>query len=379
MDITISKEELNKGLLLARSIVEQKTTMPILTNVLISAGEGGLKIAATDLEITALAFAKAEVKGKGSTTVNAKVLAELVRELPDGEIRIKLAQGERLEVAAGSTKLIMNGVSAEEFPSLPGLGFEVKGRMSSSQLEDMIDSTLYAVSLDETRFNLSGVCFEMLEDESGKGKKSSAKSLRLVATDGHRMAMITRPVGSLDFAERVIVPRKGLSEIRKLLAGLEDKEIGIGIYEGFLVIDTPDAKVSMRLIDGEFPDYKQVLPKQKGSLAVVQSEELAQALRRASLMVTDKGKGVRMDFAKGELRISSSSPELGEAKESLPLKYDGDPVSIGFNAKYVADIAASLKENQPLCVELNGDLGPGKFFPERDESYVSIVMPMRLG
>lgn len=377
MDIIISKEELNKGLLLARSIVEQKTTMPILTNVLLSAGEGGLKIAATDLEITALAFAKAEVKSKGSTTVSAKILGELVRELPDGDVRIKLGQGERLEVAAGNTKLIMNGVSADEFPSLPGLGFEVKGKISSAQLEDMIDNTLYAVSMDEARFNLGGVCFEMFEEGAGKGKKGS-KSLRMVATDGHRLAMTTRPVGNLDFAERVIVPRKGLSEIRKLLSGLDDRDIGIGIYEGFLVIDTPEAKVSMRLIDGEFPDYNQVLPKQKGALATVQSEDLAQALRRASLMVTDKGKGVRMDFAKGELRISSSSPELGEAKESLPLKYEGEPLTVGFNAKYVSEIAASLKESQPLCVELHGELGPGMFYPERDESYVSIVMPMRL-
>lgn len=375
MDITISKAELTKALFATESIVEKRATMPILSNVLLSATDGKLKISATDLEITALTNVPAKVKSGGSTTVNAKVFADIVRELPDTDINLKLSEGERLSITTKGTTLRMNGVSAEEFPSLPGVGFEARTKVSAKEFLEMVNRTIYAVSQDETRFILNGVCFELIGE--GKGKKGD-KSLRLVATDGHRLAMITRPIKGLDFSERVVVPRKGLSEVRKLISFEEDREIGLDIREGFLLIETPTGKVSMRLLDGEFPDYNQVIPKQEGTRAIINASELSQALRRVALMVTDKGKCVRFDFAEKTLRISSSSPELGEAREELPLSYDGKPLSVGFNAKYVLDITASLAENKNLAIELHGELGPGRFFAEGDESCVAIVMPMRL-
>ncbi len=377
MDLSISKAELSKALFITESIVEKRTTMPILSNVLLSAADGKLKISATDLEVTALATVPAKVKASGSITVNAKVFADIVRELPDSEVTLKLGEADRLEVVSKGSRLKMVGVSAEEFPSLPGVSFEARCKISSYQLLEMINKTVYAVSLDETRFNLNGVCFELIGDGKGKGKKG-AKALRFVATDGHRLAMITRPIDDLDFEERVIVPRKGLSEIRKLISGDEDIQVGIDVRDGFLILETAAAKVSMRLIDGEFPDYNQVLPKQAGTIVTLEIGEFSQALRRVALMVSDKGKCVRMDFASNTLRISSSSPELGEAIEELHVKYSGKPLSVGFNAKYILDIAASIEEGRKLNLELNGELGPGKFFAEGDDSYIGIVMPMRL-
>ena len=374
MEFTVSKAELNRALYLTQSIVERKTSMPILVNVLISANAGKLKISASDLDVTALTTAKAEIRSPGSTTLNARVFADIVRELPEGDVTFKLGEGERVEIFAQNARLKMIGVNAEEYPPLPGVSLPTKNKISAAQLLEMIEKTLYAVSFDETRYNLNGVCFELI---GSKGKKGE-QSLRMVSTDGHRLALITRPVKGLAFEERVIVPRKGLSEVRKIVDGLGDKEVGFDIVEGFLVVETGDSKLAMRLIDGEFPDYNAVMPKDKGVEALVPNVPLVQCLRRVALMVTDKNKCVTLDFSKNRLRISSSSPELGEANEEIEITYNGKPLSVGFNAIYLLEIAASLKENQNVIIDLHGELGPGVFHAEGDDAYTGVVMPMRL-
>lgn len=346
--------------------------MPILANVLLSASDGNLKLSATNLELTAVVTTKAEVKSSGSTTVNARVLSEIVRELPDCEVQLNLSEGERLEIIAGKSKFKMVGVSAEEYPSLPGMGINVSNKIDTAQFLEMIGKTVYAVSLDETRFNLNGVCFEC---ESVKGSDSI---LKMVATDGHRLAMISRPIEGIKFDGSAIVPTRGLAELRKIIDEQVDKEISAEISEGFFVIETRKAKVAMRLVDGEFPDYNQVMPKEEGVIASIAGGDLSQAVKRMALMVTDRGKCIKFDFSENSLRLSSSSPELGESSEELEIAYTGEPLSVGFNAKYVQDFAASLDESQRINIELNGELGPGKFFAEGDESYIGIVMPMRL-
>jgi DNA polymerase-3 subunit beta len=353
--------------------VGKKTTMPILNNFLLSASDGKLRISATDLEITAIASGTAQVRAAGSTTVNAKIFSEIVRELPNGDITMKVTEGERLEIVAKNSKLRMVGASSDEFPSLPGMNFQPKVRVTSTQLSEMIGKTLYAVSQDDSRHNLVGVCFEM---EAGKSKKE--KPLRLVATDGHRLGMVTRPMAGLDLEERIIVPRKGLSEMKRILDAEEGKDVGIEVREGYLVLEASKSKISVHLIDAEFPDYNQVIPKGKTSHAIIASGDLSHALRRVALMVSDKSKCVRFDFNKESVRISSSSPELGDATDELPIKYSGEPVSVGFNALYILDFLGTLGEPGNVVVELNGALGPGKFSPEGDDSCVGIVMPMRL-
>ena len=206
MEFIIPTSELSKALYLAHSIVEKRTTMPILSNVLISASKGKLEVSATDLEITARVAVSADVKVSGSTTVNAKMLGDIVRELPNTNAELKLSEGERLEIKADNTSLKLIGVSSEEYPSLPGLDFNTKSTISAKLFSEMINKTLYSVSTDETRFNLNGVCFDSVDE-----------GLRLVATDGHRLAMITRPAAALSISEKVIVPRKGLTELRKIL------------------------------------------------------------------------------------------------------------------------------------------------------------------
>lgn len=375
MNLTISKTELSRGLYLTQSIVEKRTTMPILVNLLLTALNGELTIASTDLEITSVATLSASVKSRGSTTVNAKVLSDIVKELPEGDVKLELTDGERLEITAGKSKFRVIGTSSEEYPGLPGIGVDVKGSIKSHQFLEMINKTIYAVSHDETRYNLSGVCFDT--GESGKSRKKPA-DLKMVATDGHRLAMITREVENIPPLERVIVPRKGLLEIRKLIDSEEDQDIGFDIQDGFLVVQAKGCKISVRLIDGEFPDYNQVVPQKKGVIASVAGADFIAALRRAVLMVTDKNKCVRLDFASDTLSITSSSPELGDSKEEVSIDYSGKPLTIGFNARYLLEFASSIGEERRLNIELHGETGPGRFFAEDDESYIGIVMPMRL-
>lgn len=373
MKATLPKSELLSGIQLVQTAAEKKSTMPILANVLITASEGHISIASTDLEITSTATLPASVKARGSTTINARIFLDIVKELPEGEVSLVLGENERLEILCQRSRFKMNGVSSEEYPGLPGMSLQASGKVLAKELSYMIDKTLYAVSADETRFNLSGVCFEAIE-----GDKKSDKSLRLVATDGHRLSLITRPFQGLKLKDRVIVPRRGLVELKKLLDTVGDIQVGLVIEEGFLVVESPKYRLAVRLIEGEFPDYTQVIPQGKGALAQIEAQPLTQALRRAVLLATDKTKCIKLDFSAETLKISSSSPELGEAREELPVHYNGKDISVGFNARYLLDFLNSLNETKEITIELHGELGPGRLFTEDDEGYLAIIMPMRL-
>lgn len=381
MNILISKAELSRALTLIQNIVEKKTTMPIMSNVLISAEDGLVKLSGSDLEITALSTITAKVKERGSTTVSAKMFSDIVRELPEGDVTITLGDGERLEISSKNSKLRIIGVNAQEYPSLPGLSIDVKNKISARTLLEMISNTIYAVSTDETRYNLNGVCFEILDKESPKiirGKKGTSAPLRLVSTDGHRLALSTRAVEGINFNGRVIAPRKGLSELRKILEDCGDSDVGFEIAEGFLIVQSSNTKFSMRLVDGEFPDYNRAIPETEGTKILLDPKELAQALRRVALVVSDKQKCVKFSLTDGTLQISSSSPELGDAVEKIQIAYKGPALTIGFNAKYLIDITQSVPGDQQLVMELHGESGPGRFTIQGDESTMAIVMPMRI-
>jgi DNA polymerase-3 subunit beta len=249
----------------------------------------------------------------------------------------------------------------------------------------MISKTIYAVSQDEGRYNMNGVCLELIKD----GKKTA---LRLIATDGHRLSLINRPIEGIEFSDlvvkgekksehqsdHVIVPRKGISEVRKALEAVGDATVGVDVIGGFLVVESSSWKLVVQLLDSEFPNYDGVLPKNEGIKVAVLSSQLAHALKRVSLVVSDKNKGVRLDFFNNLVRISSSSPEVGEGQEELDVQYKGRDLSVGFNARYIIDALAIVGENQPFILELSGETGPAKIYAESDESAIGIVMPLRL-
>jgi DNA polymerase III subunit beta len=385
MEITIPKSELSKLLHITLAIAEKKSTMPVLGNLLLQAEGAVCKITASDIEITAVASAKAVVKKQGSITVPAKMFGELVRELPDGDVTLKAGDRDRIEIIAGSSKLKIVGTSADEYPIPSSLGLETKCKLSAQTLVEMINQTLYAVSLDEGRYNMNGVALELI-------KEAKTSSLRMIATDGHRLALITRPLDGVAFtglvpkgakksegvADHVIVPRKGLAELRKALDSVGDVAVGVDVINGFLVLESASWKFVVQLLDSEFPNYEQVLPKSPGIKVAVLSSQLAHALKRVSLVVSDKNKGVRLDFFTDLVRVSSSSPELGEAQEEIDIDYKGKELSIGFNARYVIDALATAGESQPYILELSGESGPAKMYAEADESAIAIVMPLRL-
>lgn len=380
MNLLVSSVDLVKALNLVQNTVERKTTMPILSNVLLSAEDGILKLAGSNMDVSVLSTTSSKVKERGSITVNGKMLVDIVRELPEGDVTISVSDGDRVEIVTQKSKFKIIGVNAQEYPSLPGLSIEPKGSIAAKQLLEMINKTIYATSADETRFNLSGVCFESVSPEGTKilrNKKSSAQNLRLVATDGHRLSLITRPIENFNFQGRVIAPKRGLNELKKVLEEAGDKDVKIEISEGFLIVESAGSKLAMRLIDGEFPDYAKALPDKEGTKIVLSAEDLSHALKRVAILVSDKQKCVKFELKKNLLRISSSSPELGEAIEDLEVSYTGSEITVGFNARYVLDITGAVGESR-LELEFHGDTGPGKLSAEGDESSINIVMPMRI-
>jgi DNA polymerase-3 subunit beta len=373
MEVTIGRPEIHQIINAVQNAVDRKATRAVLTNILLTAGEGQLRASGSDLELTIISKAPAQVTSPGSIAVNADIIANVVKELPEGNITLKVTEGERLEIGAGKSKTRIVCVSAEEYPGLPGVGLQVGNTIAAPELCEMISKTVYAVSQDEGRFHLTGVLFE----DVTALLRTKEPTLRMVATDGHRLAIVTRPVKGLALKQKALVPKKALLEVRRILEG-HDKEIGIDFNERFMLIDSGTTKIASREIDGDFPDYQQALPGKASSQAILNNGEYSRALKLVSLLVSEKSKGVRLEFNTDSLAISSSSPELGDAREVLPIQYSGKPVVIGFNARYLIDIAATLQDSDNLIIELNGEEGPGKFLREGDNSYMSIVMPMRL-
>lgn len=367
MEFSIPKSSFSQLLYLTNSIVERRNTMPILANVKLSADNDKLTIAATDLEISLVGEAEAEVKSSGSITVAAKVLYEIVKELPEESVHLSVAKGQRLEVQSGQSRFKINGVSSEEFPSIVGTQLKDPISVEAAKLYEMLDKTAFAVSTDETRYNINGVCAESLEGQ---------KTLRFVSTDGHRLALIDRPAEGLSLSESVIIPRKGIQELKKVLEG-NDGAAQVGLNEGFFTIRCGGVTIGIRLVDGQFPDYRQVIPTQSSTIVEADRGELLSTVKRVSLVTTDRSKTVKFQLTSGKLTVSSSSPEYGEASDSIEVKQEGEDVTIGFSAKYVMDILAVMQGEDSITMKLNGDLGPGLFLGPKDEDYRCVVMPMR--
>ena len=250
MQIVIGKENISHLLYLTNTIVERRNTMPILANVRLTATEAGkLNIAATDLEVSLIGETEAQVKTPGSITVSAKFLYDIVKELPSDSVMLKASEGERLEIESGQSKFRINGISSEEYPSIMGVTLTKPVAIEAETLQEVIDKTSYAVSLDETRYNLNGVFVEVVEESKGKDV------LRFVATDGHRLALIERTVSGFHLPKGVIIPRKGIQELKKVL---EDNEgaAKVSVDKGFFTVESGEVILGVRLIDGEFPDYK---------------------------------------------------------------------------------------------------------------------------
>jgi DNA polymerase-3 subunit beta len=368
MKLSIEREELQRGLARVQSIVEHRGTLPILSNALLTATKDGIRLAATDLEVGVVAQLRGEVSKPGQCTLGAKKLYEIVRELEESELTLQTEDESRARVESGASRFSLLAISPAEYPTIPagdGVSFL---ELEAPLLSAMISRTLYATSTDETRYNLNGVFMELVD--GGR--------LRLVATDGHRLSKVDRslaaPVPFL--AKGIIVPRKGVSEIQKLCDETEGAvEIGLST-EGFLVVRRPDLLLSCRLIDGEFPNYRQVFPKDHQIRLVLERERLLHAVRRVSLLTADRTRRFGLVLEEGQLELSAQNPDLGEVREVLPIDYAGGRFETGFNARYTQE-ALSAMVSKEVAVEFLDEGSAVQLRPADDLDHVCLIMPMR--
>lgn len=371
MEFQISVDELSKALYRAQGIVEKKSTMPILSSVLIEAKktpEGGrVTVSAYDLEVGVSGEHPAEVLKEGSVALQAKSLYEIVKNLPENVVLLKKGANNRVEVSSGTAEFKIVGQAAEEFPTLPKMDQVPFVPVEASALLEMIEMTQFAISTDETRYNLNGVYFD-----------PGAESTKMVATDGHRLSLIEKPLaGNFGLKKGVIIPRKGLMELRRLL--LEETAVPgeLGFSDNSGVFRRQGLVMVMRLIDGQFPDYTQVIPSESARSIALPRARFLETLRRVALIASDKAGAVKLELSKNQLRVTSQNPDLGEAKEDLVVEYGGEPLKIGFNAKYVQDVLTAVDSDQ-VALELADELSPGVVRPVGDRSYVAVIMPMRI-
>ncbi len=369
MELIIRVSELSKALQRVQGIVEKKSAMPIVANALIqSLGNERISVAATDLEIGLTAEYEAEVVKPGALTLGAKALYDIVRSLPEDTVTLKQAANQWIEISCGKVKYRVVGMAADGFPKLPTFEDVPFFAIDPALFREMIEKTLYAVSTDETRYSLTGVFCEPVTEQKG---------LRMVATDGHRLALIERPTEDAPvMTEGVIIPRKGLHELKKLLEGGEDPS-RLGFIENCAVFERGGVTLTIQLVDGRFPDYQQVIPGAAVRNVKVSKQQLNAALKRTSLLSPDKAQGVRLDLAPGILALSANNPDLGEAREEIEVDYDGEPLKIGFNFRYLMDVLSVLGTDEAE-IQLIDELSPGVITGAGSEGYRAVIMPMRI-
>jgi DNA polymerase III subunit beta len=374
MKFTITRSEFQRGLARIQSLVEKRNTMPILANVLMEATgagkDGKLELAATDLEVGIRGLHPCKVEKTGGVTASAKKLFEIVRELPDEPVQISVSENAYLTIRCARSEFTLAGTTADEYPTLPSFSPQKTVTVQAAVLGEMIERTMYAASSDETRYNLNGVYLEKLE-EVGK--------LRMVATDGHRLAYIDRSFGSdlegLDGG--VIIPRKGLAELKRLVDEDDADEIELGFSGNNGLVRKGGVTLVMRLIEGEFPNYRQVVPQDARVTLALPTDALMHALRRVALLSAERSRAVKFELTNGQLSLSSNNPDLGDAREDLDVDYDGEPLSIAFNARYLMDALAVCGSKEARLL-FRDALSPTQLTPTDDLDSLAVVMPMRI-
>lgn len=370
MEFTIARSEMLAGLYLTQGIVERRTTIPILGNVLIRSVDGGIAIEATDQEVSVSRRCAATVKKKGTLTTGARKLYEMIREFPETDIRIRSVDNNWIEVSAERSRFRLVGLDPREFPAIPQPAADSGAqtvRIPGTTLVEMIEHTLFAVSVDEARTNLNGIYLE-----SAEGGK-----VRFVATDGHRLALITRGAQSGAIERGIIIPRKAILELRKVLESGEE-DIELTVDGGVLHAQRGPVQMSMRLVEGEFPDYTQVIPSASTRIATLGVTAFLAALRRVSIVSSERTRGVKLQVEPAKIELSSINPDIGEAAEEIEVEYDSDPLTVGFNARYIMDALAVMPNDGRVELGFTDDVSPGVIRQEGDPDYCYIVMPMRL-
>ena len=368
MKLTITREQLQEGLVAVAASVPAKTTLPILSNILLEATRDGIRLSGTDLDTAVSTTVSASVDQEGAITLPARKLVEIVRELPSAAIRITASGEQRVTIECGRSKFRLLGLPREEFPAFPAVKFEGGWRASSKDLQKLIAHVAFAASTEESRPILNGVLWELRPDR-----------MRMVATNGHRLARMDVPTSAAGAANAdLIVPPKALEQIRRLFDA--DEEVEIARSENHLGFRSSTTQVYTRLIEGPYPNYEQVIPRENDKAATADKAAFSSALRRMSIVASEQIHRILMAFANGSCKLSVQTPDLGEAQEELTVSYEGDPLEIGFNAAYLLEILKYIPtdevrmtfkapERAATCEPVGWD---------DPASYLTLVMPLRL-
>lgn len=373
MEFTIERNILLEGIQKTLGIVERKTTMPILNNILVKTEENTIRISATDKEIGLTAHYSAQVKSPGEITVPARKVYEMIREIQGNEIHVETGENYRVVVSCGKVMYKISGLPADDFPHVFDESEEIsfyplKGKV----LKELIEKTYFAMSADEMRKNLNGIFFEAL----GDGTKSV---LQMVATDGHRLALAKTNVdeGECIVMEKgVILPRKGVNEIRKIVEDVTG-DIAIGIRKGMCVVKAGDAILRVSLVDAEYPDYRRVIPSERGVVVELKKDEALRALRRMGVMANERYSGVILSLSPGKMILTSTNPDVGEAKEEMEIEYNERDLTVGYNVRYLID-AIEVIEEEGFLFEIGIGMRPGVIRPKEDEGYLCLIMPLKI-
>lgn len=372
MEATVKKFDLLRELQLAQGVVERKTTIPILSHLLLEAKGEGLRLTATDLELGIKSGCGAKVKKEGSGTVPARRLFEIVRTLPDAAIKLKTLENHRLELRCERSHFKLLGMARENFPALPEFPHPLV-QIPAGLLQTLIAKTAFAISLEESRYTLNGALLLLKPD-----------SVTMVATDGHRLAHIEAPykLNGLKAEVRVLVPKKAMGELSRLLGEADGKtKVEFARDDSHLFFRVGGRLLISRLLTGQFPNYEAVLPRENNRIVVLDRDLITSAIKRADLVADQRSHAIRFALDKEKVEISATSSEYGEAHEELipPKAYSGDPIQIGFNATYLLDFLNAAAAG-PISFEFKDDQSAGQARPlaEEDLKYRYVVMPMRL-
>lgn len=372
MKFTVQKTDLVAGLQRLQAIVQSRSTMPILSNVRLETLDKGLLLFATDLEIGLQDTIPADVEKSGKITVSARKFYEIAKEIKEEEIRVDLDERKQFTIHAGKSSFKLRGLSAEEYPSFPEIKESGKIKLPAAFLQEMIKKTAYAVSSDLTRVSLNGVLLSLAGAEG--------KSIEMVATDGHRLSLVSRelPAGTEAKQElKVIVPKKAINELKKYLDDGGHREVEIIFSANHIVFSEGSYTLLSRLIDAKFPNHAEVIPSANKNRLILSRETFQGVIRRVSILSDEKTNAVKLSLSKGELQVSSSNPEVGEASETLVADYQDEKLNVGFNVRYIQDVASAL-QGEEIRILFGDPLSPTRIEDPGDSGFVGVIMPMRI-
>ena len=369
MKFTITREQLQEGLVAVAAAVPAKTTLPILSNILLEASGSDLRLSGTDLDIAVSTSVPASVDQEGALTLPAKKLVEIVRELPSAAIRFTSSGEQRVTIECGRARFRLLGLPREEFPAFPAVKFDGGWRAKAGDVQKLVGHVAFAASTEESRPILNGVLWELRPER-----------MRMVATNGHRLARMDVPIaGGVGKGQAdLIVPPKALDQIRRLFGDQDDMEIARS--DNHLGFRSASTQVFTRLIEGPYPNYEQVIPRENDKAATADKVGLISALRRMSIVASDQTHRVRLAFSSGACKLSVSTPDLGEAQEEMSVAYDGETLEIGFNAAYLLEILKFMPTDE-IRLTFKGPERAATCEPvgwNDPASYLTLVMPLRL-